>query len=631
MSEAVRDDLGRSGGLRRCAWGRWLLPLVALAGGCVAWSGPAPTRRFPLPLPRNGQTRSTTQGPPAFYWNAWAAEAQARNRPLASVPPASAIYVSLDLALVDYASNLPGAVSQKLEQQLARSLAPWASAPSDEVKRFDVIVLPDQAHFEPTPQFTSLDVSPARLAAALSSRRPPPRDAWQALSRGESWFRFGTMRTPQPIMVGRQTGLGRVYLSIWDPEAGQPIEELVLAVCIGQRSVDCGEEKAVSVHYEGIAGDLQAAGDQPAPDAALQFLARGEEVIGVYRERGWRLRNSLVWRLQSGAGELQDYLHRTVPAQLNPPLPDRIRSVGRDLYEMLFPQGRADAARLALTRLLAGSDRPRLFVRLLRNNQSPPLTLPVGILSLPGEKGDAFLGRRARLEIPLERQMAGGPACVSAWQQVMPLGSGPVPGGPDPTIDAALHAVDGALLGRWHKRFGATDMDGFRHWLERPERTPAQGLLVISHQADGELYFSRNGPRLSLFGIGREFDPPAVAVLIACQTAGRDAARIVRNLNQRGVSGVVATSASIGPELAGRFLGCFWKALEQPGGQASEITAANALDEAVRCAGARPDRGPASDGFDPAALLFTYLGDPGARLCRVPTQAPLALTHGERP
>jgi hypothetical protein len=599
-----------------------LLPVLAL--GCIKPSAPW---RFPLPLPAAAQARGIGR-PVAFYWNGWAAQAAQKDRPVTMVRPKASIYVSLDLATIDYASSGESAISQKLAQELATSLVPWAKAPPDEKKRFDVIVLPDQRYFDAAPQFATLDISPGRLAAALAAHRPRPKDAWSALAKGESWFRFGTFRSPQPIRVGSESGLGRIYLSIWDPDTGKPIEELVLQLCIADEGGACQNEPPVTVRYDGIAGDLQGGGSPHPAEAALQFLVRGNEVLGIYRQRGWPLKHSLVWQLQINAQDLETYLDRTLPGQLNPPLPDRIRSAGRNLYELLFPRGRADAARAALGKLVAtSSEKPRLFVRLLRNSESPPLTIPVGILSLP-DQGPALLGQRVRLELPLQRQIAGEGPCVSAWEQVMPAGSDPVLGGPDPTIEAALRAVDPSLLDRFRRRFGTVDIAGLQRWLETSERSPAQGLLVLSHQADGELYFSRTGPRLSLATIERQFDSPALAVLVACQTGGQDAARIVRNLNEKGVSGVIATSASIGPELAGSFLGCFWQSLELRAGQEPKVAAGRAFEDAVRCTGAHPGGAPGEDAFNPSALLFTYLGDPDAPLCRVRTDRPLALNHG---
>jgi hypothetical protein len=579
-----------------------------------------------LTLPDATRTRGTrgVPQPSAFYWNGWAADAARKDRPLATVRPGASVYVNLDLATIDYASNLQSAVSRKVEQELAASLVPWAKAAGDEKKQFDVIVLPDQRYFEPTPQFSTLEISPGRLAAALASKRKRPKDAWSAIANGESWFRFGTFRSPQAIRVGSESGLGRIYLSVWDHDAGRPLEELVLQVCITDGGHGCDQEPAVSVRYDGIGGDLQSAGGEAPPDAAVQFLVRGDDVLGIYRQKKWALKDSLVWKLTVSARDLEDYLARIIPDRLAPPNPDRIRTVGRDLYEKLFPRGRADEARTALGKLVApSSGKPTMFVRLLRNSQSPPLTLPLGIISIP-DQGQALLGERAHLQIPLARQIAGGEACISAWQQVMPGGAGPVLGGPDPTIEAALRAVDPPLLDRYRRRFGTVDIGDFQRWLEKSERSPAQGLIVLSHQAEGELYFSRNGPRASLTTIGRQFAAPALAVLIACQTGGRDAADLVRNLNESGVSGVIATSASIGPELAGAFLGCFWQALELHAGQAPSIAAGLAFEEAVRCTGARTG----GAAFDPAALLFTYLGDPQAPLCRVGADRPLALVHG---
>jgi hypothetical protein len=49
---------------------------------------------------------------------------------------------------VGYASNLSSFRSRALDQRIAKDLAPRASAPADEIKKFDVIVLPDSTFDE---------------------------------------------------------------------------------------------------------------------------------------------------------------------------------------------------------------------------------------------------------------------------------------------------------------------------------------------------------------------------------------------------------------------------------------------------------------------------------------------------
>lgn len=355
-----------------------------------------------------------------------------------------------------------------------------------------------------------------------------------------------------------QAGCAAVGFSIWNRELDRPLDHIVRTVSVvgstGPRPA-CNRESGKSL--KGSLLSLLNQTPNRLANVALHIFEMkvGEEVysnaVFVDRANGTPLVHS--WSLSSQPSKLfsdKSFLKALEDARsekdyeyVSQKVTDRIFSTEND-------EGRraAKAALHSLTQLATQSQQPMFFARLV-DVQGLNLFLPLGLLSVGGD----LLGKTTHVLQPLPRETYSQPdQCIASWTMVLPQDLG------DKDVEAKLERpVD------IHGRRIATYEEFESYAGERTVPTQPEGLLLLSHHGDGNVWFERPGKYVSSSDLTRRFAPGSVAVLAACDVAkltdsgNHEALALVRALNNKNVDAVVLSPFNIPTEVGITFAQVF--------------------------------------------------------------------------
>jgi len=238
--------------------------------------------------------------------------------------------------------------------------------------------------------------------------------------------------------------------------------------------------------------------------------------------------------------------------------------------------------------------------------EAPPI-LPIGLMAVRAEPPEpAFLGLEFRVEMPLDVQdYSSTQTCASNWVMLVP---------PDNSEFATVRERIGPRLEHWEKsRTVFEDIPPFREWARSDDaKTASTVLATLSHHDRDRLYFASES--IMSTGFHRRFNHPSIAILDGCGTGNMGAADIVRALNQRGVSAVIATSTEISPALGADFLASLDDTLN---GSPAPMPLELAMFTTLRTL-AQKSRSPASGPYGPLVLTYALLGNGQLPVCAVP-------------
>jgi hypothetical protein len=607
---------------------------VMSARMCVAAGDAAASqcRSQALPLPRRSEhfewrlRDKHDDRQEGILWNVWAALPSAPRAPLPRLRPAERHHLNLDLAAISYGSNEDGVYTRASGGSFRERLKEWSA--TKRTVDLDVLVIPDPRFFEPSRQAVAQLQVDLRRIQEFAERRPSIEgDPLVALARaGLPEFVYG--RVSFEVTTRAASGLASVGLLVW--HGGRPVDEVTVQVCIA------GEPRAAA---EGCRGTRDASALQGVdslrlategsalPDAALHFVDLGDTagVQGVFRDNSWEEGKYAVWSMgmdaQAFRGQLQDaYLLPISQAREEA----NLRTRGHQFFNFLFPQGeRARDEFLAFAvpflrrdALAEGYSAPSLFVRMIQQGPNPPLLIPLGLLAVPVDGQDRFLGYSVRIETPLENQTyQESPECLSRWVLALPPeGTG------DQAIEAARREVS-SLASGWSKQEPYDQMRQLAGWLDSPEKETERGVVVavLSHHDRDKLYFyaltSPLDDPLTPSEVNRQFLKPSLAILNGCGTAGPGAVEMVRRFNRRGMVTILGTSTEVDGSMAGAFLRLLAEELAPGKAAATQPTISQAYFQVLK---RLRETKPLTDGvkpYGPNALKFSLLGNGSLRVC----------------
>jgi hypothetical protein len=197
---------------------------------------------------------------------------------------------------------------------------------------------------------------------------------------------------------------------------------------------------------------------------------------------------------------------------------------------------------------------PIVFARMQKENKKP-FYLPLGILAAASPSQSRFLDKRIILVEPLPRERyPGGVHPVGAWAFNVPE-----------ELEEELSEKSNNALGQLGKnppyRRDISTVKSFFNPGEPTVPIPSpEGVLLLAHQANGNLWFKERGLGFGREEIKRQFPDGSIAILSACSTAssiGNNQA-ILEKLNEKNIDAMIISpfpvDADYGAMLAINFI-----------------------------------------------------------------------------
>jgi hypothetical protein len=470
-------------------------------------------------------------------------------------------------------------------------------------------------------------------------------------------FRFG--HEVFGIQTRGKSGMGYVAISIWIDN--KPVDEISVPVCVVDDDTkaalaECERHPATTYTFRGV--NLFNHGS--LPDAALHLVQLNSKTLaGVFSCQDCQTVNNgnyFTWILRSTPVGLRDALNNQVVIPFeNAALKTDTTSYqqfvdgGDALYNLIFrdnsgrvePSDAEIAFRNFIKRVIQAEPtqqtittvtmtksppmflpgtanpvkpaRPSMFVRLLPESPDLAFAIPLDLMAVPvSDQREEFVGLHLKVYSPLEEQdYSVSQSCIDSWRLFVP----------GPNIDlgtdmdrARQPFLDDIVKFRAWKNHATVDFNvaDFNGWIgQRAESVQGTAVVTLSHHALGKLCFTdpncSMGESVKEANIWRVFAQPSLAVINACGTAAPGASEFVRHLNSQGIEAVIATSATVEPEMAGEFLKLLVDRLEAS--TDSTYTISDAKFDAVKSLAVA---------YGPKALVYSFLGNDSLRACGPP-------------
>jgi len=602
-----------------------------------------PTR---TPEPASPPTAGESEKPPPnLFWNTWAEDDEGqRLDPVPRLKTDTLYRLSLDLAAIRY--RVAGVVAAETGQVIKKQVEKWLKTAMPP-QTLSVLLLPDPGMFVNPPTPAAVDnfvVNVDRLRAIRDSGVASTDNASFQIQRdsskvGETVFKVRTK--------GHQ-GPAAVAFSIWYRD--RPIDEVSVRFCIADtpetEKAKCGDMKP-PVAPQGLALIRVADDSAPSPKAAIHYVSFGEDlpVTGVFHDNSWEKDRFIVWQHNQTAKDFSKFISENFMKNIASGATDNNLLVrGEDLFLFLFPKDvtSIDGTKTKIHKHVRDfllpylqakpppvDNVPSLFVRMIRVAPSPSLPIPLGLIAMRLDEAKGiktkdngrFLGDYFRIESPLEVQTyASFDNCLSRWVMVLPPGNTD-----DDAINQALTQL-GDTIENWRDMKEALPFDRmtpFADWINRTavfdgEDLPTT-LITLSHHNQNSLYFYKNDfeddDPLQKSKINRKFAQPSVAILDGCGTGGEGALELIRELNYRGFSTIVAAPAEIKGYMAGSFLKVFADEIAASDPAKGETIGKVFWKSIQQLKKAKPEGVPLAVDYGAKAHLFSLLGNGEVPIC----------------
>jgi hypothetical protein len=216
----------------------------------------------------------------------------------------------------------------------------------------------------------------------------------------------------------------------------------------------------------------------------------------------------------------------------------------------------AEAEKVFCDLVQQNSEKSIIYVR-MRNKDGNPVYLPLGILS--ANSSNRILEKRIILVQPLPRERyPAGKVSVQTWTFNVPSN---LPELDDPTNTELKQLQDNPPYHR--------DIANVKKYFEAasPVTLDAipEGMILLSHQAGGNLWFTNAADRIIIEKIKRQFPAGSVAILSACSVAASDEnnQNILTTLNTNGIDAMIISPFPVDAEYGAVFAIQFVLAIEK--------------------------------------------------------------------
>ncbi len=442
-------------------------------------------------------------------------------------------------------------------------------------------------------------------------------------------------------VLAKRDGCASIALSIWDESGQFPLDHLVHTVTIGTgpgKGKSCGDDRTYL--QGGLATLLDTSLDRGSDaskniDVALhvfEFLegdSKRTAAIMVDRsrfqagkpdasgaERGvyaWELQSTLSEYLGSPKLMLQNINQAHDNAEKG--VDDAYSAVARELSVKLF-SGRedqskiADAALAALQDTVNRSANPTMVIRMYSSGYQP-IYLPLGLLA--ARAPSRILAKPITIIQPLPRERyVSARKCINPWTFVIPQTLSPTGAIDLPNV---VSSQPGEADTRWLRSLPALET-----WLSArtviDDSAKPEGLVLLSHQGDGFLWFEQDKGRIPSEQVNRKFAPGSVAILSACSVGNPagDNLKILNKLNENGIDAMIVSPFPVRSDYGIRLARNVVSAIRAAHSIAATPTLAEIFKSAANVTA--KELSAVNFKFDEMALEFFILGDHNMQLCK---------------
>jgi len=586
------------------------------------------------------ETKSENQFSP--IWNVWVEDgSDVQYKPvtklkpeLAETEPGYSLYVHLSNCR--YEIDKRGFFIQSPREELRKIIQEQPL--TTKTLMLKAIMIPDSDYFEPPAKpVEDLEIDLDKIREQMRSGSKLEGDPVDKLIKEKPllpFFVFGGARFTGIKTRGKE-GTGHIGVAIW--HNGKPVDDFSVPFCISSSECVGYTPKYTNREKESLPMNLSS-----SPDAALHFFGLGsgkDKVVGVFWNR--KTDKFTIWDTGRSQEGFYDQLEKDIIPKLNKSdTPQKWKSNGSALFNLLFPNrtnGGVDSGsefkeyfKEHLRKPQIASDKeppffkpfendkpPLLFVRFTELKADLPFIIPIGLVAVDvGDGKKEFIGFHQKIEAPLANDTATlKPECIKRWVVSLPTKD------QEEKLKTAYENVDPSFVTKW-KTYASKEffdrisqpeqesgITSFGVWIENEEedKEPA-AIIVMSHHEKGALSDS-SGEVLAL-NVKRRFSQPSIAILNGCGTGEPGATEFIKELNDRGVMTVIATSTSVESPMAGHFVTCFGQEIEaaRKRGQ-KEIAVSDAFTGTLKCLHKKPNK------YDMKVLKYSLLGDGNLCLC----------------
>ncbi|WP_462388396.1 hypothetical protein [Acidovorax sp. Q11] len=468
---------------------------------------------------------------------------------------------------------------------------------------------------------------------------------WQAGTFGAGEYRRKVSAGQMSLTVAAVAkGCGSVAISVWDGAGIRPLDHLIYDFQVGsdhtcptEGRLQAGAEFALS-----IASRADPKGAQEA-DAVFHIFevnpnARDEGSIVWFVDRRalakaratGRSGGVYAWRTESS---IQEYVEketqlpmqiadaRTAAVDAPPgakasPYADVAATLRRKLFTARMPDvygNIALEADSAMARLINESEGKAVVLARHAVAVDALRYIPLGLLSARSEQ--PFLNKPFVTVQPLPRErFHGGKVCIDPWT----LGIPSVLKGLDDKVEAELKNFSAGEQEPL-SRFGfARTIQALGERLNKStaaRESRAEGIVVLSHHADGQLWFDDVPARLDSESLRRPFRPGSIALLSACSAGGSGALafKLIDKLNRLNVDSMIVTPFPVNADFGTLLALNFIRQVRAAHDNNQTPTIADLYVQAWEATAAWFKK--QGKDFYEMGLEFVLLGDPSIRLC----------------
>ena len=551
---------------------------------------------------------------PNLFWNVWAEEgSEVQYNPVTHLKPKTEdskpeykIYIHLsnfNYVKEGFITWSPGEILRNLiDEQLKLLTEPTLT--------LQVVLIPDSDYFaSPKKPFRDLMIDLNRIRSFREKLKTgyEIRNPLDVLRRQETLpdFVFGSTFF-EGIRTLEKEGIGHIGLSIW--HNGKPVEDVSLAFCISSSVCKEGISKISSQAKQSLPLNLSL-----PPAAALHFFGLGsEKVAGVFWNNE-KPEKFIIWDINRSPDEFYKYFGDTIIQQLNnAKTGDQLCEAGSEFFDFLFPtKGDVDTGlefkeyikKHIREKPFGSKDLPLMFVRFTENKEGLPFIIPLGLMAVDiGKERGEFIGFHFKLEAPLKYEtFLDKPKCITRWVVTLPT---------TPQLSNAYKKINKDIIKMWTENaFNYPSIGSFKGWIGKSRKDEtATAIVVLAHH--GKNTFSDGQSSLPSSSVKRAFSQPSIAILNGCGTMEPGGTDFIKQLNERGVTTVIATSTPVDEKMGGDFINCFGKVVEEIDKEATKrITISKAFVKTLTCLYSE------NPNYGTNVLRYSLLGNGDLSLC----------------
>jgi hypothetical protein len=371
-------------------------------------------------------------------------------------------------------------------------------------------------------------------------------------------------------------GDAELSVSIWDQSGMIPLDHLIVAIQVPDPNVS-KEKRSVTkytVPFRAGRGTLLEVSldfSSTAPlvaDAAFHvfepsrhgysmvlFAAKTDQGICV---NAWETGSLLSYYIEHPKekigliGQIKEARDRAAKKNEAP-----YELAAQELKEKIFDgndkndQKQADEAARIFRELVQEKNKEIIVFARMRNEKGKPVYLPLGILAAKSK--NSYLPKRIILVQPLPREhYPGGAHPVKTWTYNIPVKLADSPMSNNDLSQLKIPYSSNREISKVR--------DFFKEDIPPDPKANPEGIILLAHQAGGNLWFNIHTDRITTAHMKREFPPGSVAIISACSAAtseGNNQA-ILEKLNKNMIDAMIVSpfpvEANYGAMLAINFV-----------------------------------------------------------------------------